>query len=104
MTLFVLAPDTWLESILVSATIDPFVLEFNGISKINLDLISAFCKNGQPSNKHTRLIKGDTWCEQKKSGDTSRADTTDLWRFKKVALLAKLSHSTKKYRMHKIFP
>ena len=46
--------------------------------------------NGQPSNKHTRLVKGDAQREWKKSHDTLRADTTDLWRFEEIALLAKL--------------
>ena len=45
--------------------------------------------NGQPSNKHTRLIEGDAQRERKKSRNTSRADTTDLWHSKEVALSAK---------------
>ena len=46
-------------------------------------------KNGQ-SSKYTKLIKADAQREQEKSCDTSYADTIDLWRSKKVALLAKL--------------
>ena len=38
---------------------------------------------------NTRLIEGDTQREWKKSRDTSRADTTDLWRSEEVVLLAK---------------
>ena len=34
-------------------------------------------------------MEGDAQREQKKSRDTSHADTTDLWRSKKVALSAK---------------
>ena len=40
-------------------------------------------KNSQPS-KSTRLIKGDAQRKQKKSRDTSRANTTDLQHFKKL--------------------
>ena len=47
-----------------------------------------YCKNGQPS-KYTRLIKEDAQPEWKKSRDTSRADSTDLWCSEEVVLLAK---------------
>ena len=33
---------------------------------------------------------GNAQCEQKKSRNMSRADTTELWRSKTIALLAKL--------------
>ena len=36
------------------------------------------------------MTKGDAQREQKKSRDTSRTDTRDLWRFKEVVLSAKL--------------
>ena len=35
------------------------------------------------------MIKGDAQRKWKNSCDTSRADTTDLWRSKEVMLLAK---------------
>ena len=52
-------------------------------------MLVLICKTVNLVNKHTRLIKKDAQCEQKKSRDTSLADTTDLWRSEEVVLLAK---------------
>lgn len=49
-------PDTWPENILVSATIDPFILEFNGISEVNLDLTSAFLQEDLANMEEENIV------------------------------------------------
>lgn len=53
---FCLMPDTLPEDILVSATIDPSVLEFNGISKVNLDLTSAFLQEDLANTEEEDIV------------------------------------------------
>ena len=58
--------------------------------KINSVEIMIESVNGQPSNKHTRLIEGNTQRKCKGLYNTSHTDTIDLWHLKEVTLLAKL--------------
>ena len=59
-------------------------------------------QNGQPSNKHTRLIQGDAQRKRKKSSNMSRADITDLWRSEEVVFSAKTWRGVQSPQPHKL--
>ena len=48
------------------------------------------------------MTKGDAQRKRKESRDTSRADTTDLWGFEEVVLLAKPWKGVQLTQLHKL--